>query len=351
MKPEDFAILKVLGKGGYGKVYQARKITGRDKGSLFAMKAIKKNTIRDDEKFVEHMMAERNILENVNSPFLCELHYAFQTVDKLYLIMEYISGGDLFARLERVTKFSESAARFYLAEVLLAIQHLHSNGVIYRDLKPDNIMLDQSGHVKLTDFGLCKANLGHDELTDTFCGTIEYMAPEVLEKRQYGRAADYWALGILLYDMLSGCSPFYTSNRKKTMMLIKKAEFPMINNISPEAKSLLRKLIHRNEKTRLGASGTKSHSFFGKTNWLKMEAREVEPPFRPCHIHEEDVSNFDSAFTSMAPEESPCKPECFVQDDDLFVGFDYVRQEDETFKAPLMKKCARNLQASISRNN
>jgi p70 ribosomal S6 kinase len=170
--PQDFQLLRVLGKGGYGKVLQVRKITGADKDRIFAMKVLKKASLIRNQKDTAHTKAERNILEAVKSPFICDLLYAFQTGGKLYLILEYLSGGELFVHLEREGILMEDAATFYLAEIVVALEHLHSQGIIYRDLKPENILLDFRGHVKLTDFGLCKESIEGDQKTHTFCGMI-----------------------------------------------------------------------------------------------------------------------------------------------------------------------------------
>ncbi|KAA0189966.1 hypothetical protein HAZT_HAZT011456, partial [Hyalella azteca] len=202
---QDFQLLNVLGKGGYGKVFQVRKITGKDYGSIYAMKVVKKAVIVRNQKDTDHTKAERNILETIKHPFLVDLVYAFQTQDKLYLILEYLSGGELFMHLEREGIFLEDTASFYLAEIIVALAHLHKGHVLYRDLKPENILLDAEGHVKLTDFGLCKEKIGYDgSKAHTFCGTIEYMAPEVILRRGHDHAADWWSLGALMYDMMTG---------------------------------------------------------------------------------------------------------------------------------------------------
>ncbi|KAL9701639.1 hypothetical protein quinque_005080 [Culex quinquefasciatus] len=173
--PQDFELKKVLGKGGYGKVFQVRKTTGADANAYFAMKVLKKASIVRNQKDTAHTRAERNILEAVRHPFIVELVYAFQTGGKLYLILEYLSGGELFMHLEREGIFLEDTTCFYLCEIILALEHLHNLGIIYRDLKPENVLLDAQGHVKLTDFGLCKEHIQEGIVTHTFCGTIEYM--------------------------------------------------------------------------------------------------------------------------------------------------------------------------------
>uniref|UniRef100_A0A8B9IT70 Ribosomal protein S6 kinase B2 n=1 Tax=Amazona collaria TaxID=241587 RepID=A0A8B9IT70_9PSIT len=231
--PHCFELLRVLGKGGYGKVFQVRKVQGTNTGKIFAMKVLKKAKIACNAKDTAHTRAERNILEAVKHPFIVDLIYAFQTGGKLYLILECLSGGELFMQLEREGIFLEDTACFYLSEITLALGHLHSHGIIYRDLKPENIMLNSQGHIKLTDFGLCKESIHDGAVTHTFCGTIEYMygggssmggggegappyptsgpplfsslrAPEILVRSGHNRAVDWWSLGALMYDMLTG---------------------------------------------------------------------------------------------------------------------------------------------------
>lgn len=206
--PVDFDLLKVLGKGGYGKVFQVKKRGGSDKHCLYAMKVLKKATIVRNAKDTAHTKAERNILESVKNPFVVDLIYAFQTDGKLYLILEYLSGGELFMQLEREGIFMEDMASFYLAEILLGLEHLHIEGVIYRDLKPENILLDSNGHIKLTDFGLCKESIFEGAQTHTFCGTIEYMAPEILLRLGHDKSVDWWSFGALMFDMLTGSVSF-----------------------------------------------------------------------------------------------------------------------------------------------
>ncbi|KAH3891888.1 hypothetical protein DPMN_015998 [Dreissena polymorpha] len=306
----DFELLKVLGKGGYGKVFQVRKVSGQDKGNIFAMKVLKKATIARNAKDTAHTKAERNILECVKHPFIVDLIYAFQTGGKLYLILEYLPGGELFMQLEREGIFMEDTACFYLSEITLAIEHLHSHGIVYRDLKPENILLDLQGHVKLTDFGLCKESVLEGSVTHTFCGTIEYMAPEILMRTGHGKAVDWWSLGALMYDMLTGAPPFTGENRKKTIDKVLKAKLSLPPYLTNDARGLIKKLLRKQPHERLGggkddATSIKAHSFFRHIDWNDLINRKVEPPFKPSLTNDEDVSQFDTKFTKQTPVDSP----------------------------------------------
>uniref|UniRef100_A0A8B9HEM7 non-specific serine/threonine protein kinase n=1 Tax=Astyanax mexicanus TaxID=7994 RepID=A0A8B9HEM7_ASTMX len=286
IRPECFELLRVLGKGGYGKVFQVRKVTGGGSGKIFAMKVLKKAMIVRNAKDTAHTKAERNILEEVKHPFIVDLIYAFQTGGKLYLILEYLSGGELFMQLEREGIFMEDTACFYLAEISMALGHLHQKGIIYRDLKPENIMLNNQGHVKLTDFGLCKESIHDGTVTHTFCGTIEYMAPEILMRSGHNRAVDWWSLGALMYDMLTGAPPFTGENRKKTIDKILKCKLNLPPYLTQEARDLLKRLLKRSASSRLGAgpgdaTEVQTHPFFRHINWDDLLARKVEPPFKP----------------------------------------------------------------------
>ncbi|XP_050612621.1 ribosomal protein S6 kinase beta-2 isoform X4 [Macaca thibetana thibetana] len=306
--PHCFELLRVLGKGGYGKVFQVRKVQGTNLGKIYAMKVLRKAKIVRNAKDTAHTRAERNILESVKHPFIVELAYAFQTGGKLYLILECLSGGELFTHLEREGIFLEDTACFYLAEITLALGHLHSQGIIYRDLKPENIMLSSQGHIKLTDFGLCKESIHEGAVTHTFCGTIEYMAPEILVRSGHNRAVDWWSLGALMYDMLTGSPPFTAENRKKTMDKIIKGKLALPPYLTPDARDLVKK----------------RHPFFRHMNWGDLLARRVDPPFRPCLQSEEDVSQFDTRFTRQTPVDSPDDTALSESANQAFLGFTYV---------------------------
>ncbi|XP_026495247.1 ribosomal protein S6 kinase beta-2 [Nymphalis io] len=325
--PQDFELRKVLGKGGYGKVFQVRKITGPDPGAYFAMKVLKKASIVRNQKDTAHTKAERNILEAVKHPFIVELVYAFQTGGKLYLILEYLSGGELFMHLEREGIFLEDTACFYLSEIILALEHLHSLGIIYRDLKPENVLLDAQGHVKLTDFGLCKEHIQEGIVTHTFCGTIEYMAPEILTRSGHGKAVDWWSLGALMYDMLIGQPPFTGDNRTKTIEKILKGKLMLPAYLTQDARDLIRRLMKRSETQRLGATGAaavRGHAFFKHVQWDDVFARRLEPPIKPRLTSEDDVSQFDTRFTLQTPIDSPDESTLSESANLMFQGFTYV---------------------------
>ncbi|XP_076649678.1 ribosomal protein S6 kinase beta-1 isoform X2 [Halictus rubicundus] len=287
--PQDFELCKILGEGGYGKVFQVKKVTGKDKGSIFAMKVLRKASIIRNQKDTAHTKAERNILEAVKHPFIVNLMYAFQTGGKLYLILEYLCGGELFSYMEREGIFLEDTACFYLSEIILALQHLHNQGIIYRDLKPENILLDGEGHVKLTDFGSCKEHVQEGTMTHTFCGTIEYMAPEILTRSGHGKAVDWWSLGAVMFDMLTGMPPFTGDDRRKIIEKILRGKLRLPQYLSPDARDLIRRLLRRQVSQRLGsgaedAEEITNHTFFKHINWHDVISRKLEPPFKPSLI-------------------------------------------------------------------
>ncbi|KAI3382636.1 hypothetical protein SNEBB_005380 [Seison nebaliae] len=322
--PENFRLLKVLGKGGYGKVYQVEKLTGKDNGKIFAMKVLKKATIIHSPKDTAHTKAERNILELVKHANIVDLKYAFQTKTKLYLILEYLAGGELFMQLEKEGLLIEPTARFYLAEIVLALEHLHSKDIIYRDLKPENIMLTNDGHIKLTDFGLCKEQITKtNPCTHTFCGTIEYMAPEILLRTGHGKEVDWWSLGALMFDMLTGSPPFTSSNRKATIdkILSGRPSYPVF--LSTAAKRLMRNLLKRHPHERYTAQEIKEDNFFAPLRWDDVVKQKIRAPYQPILKSVDDTSSFDTRFTNEPPTESPSSesPGSFCRND--FNGFTY----------------------------
>ncbi|XP_059488168.1 ribosomal protein S6 kinase beta-1 [Neocloeon triangulifer] len=342
--PQDFELRKVLGKGGYGKVFQVRKVSGKDKDTIFAMKVLRKASIMRNQKDTAHTKAERNILEAVKHPFIVDLIYAFQTGGKLYLILEYLSGGELFMHLEREGIFLEDTACFYLSEIILALEHLHIQGIIYRDLKPENILLDAHGHVKLTDFGLCKEQIQEGIVTHTFCGTIEYMAPEILTRSGHGKAVDWWSLGALMFDMLTGAPPFTAENRKKTIEKILRGKLLLPPYLTPDARDLIRKLLKRQVSQRLGAGPSdadpiKNSPFFKHICWPDVLARKYDPPFKPTLSSDDDVSQFDTKFTKQTPIDSPDESTLSESANLVFQGFTYVAPSvlEEMYKPQVVK--------------
>ncbi|GEQ71493.1 hypothetical protein JCM33374_g5177 [Metschnikowia sp. JCM 33374] len=301
--PEDFDVLRLLGKGTFGQVYQVRN---RDNGRIYAMKILSKKLIVK-KKEIAHTIGERNILVRTSaaaSPFIVGLKFSFQTVSDLYLVTDYMSGGELFWHLQKEGRFGEERAKFYIAELVLALEHLHDNDIVYRDLKPENILLDANGHISLCDFGLSKANLNDNGTTNTFCGTTEYLAPEVLlDETGYTKMVDFWSLGVLIFEMCCGWSPFYADNTQQMYKNIAfgKVRFPK-EVLSAEGRSFVKGLLNRNPKHRLGAINDarelKEHPFFQDVDWKLLRAKNIPPPFKPHLANETDTSNFDPEFTN-----------------------------------------------------
>ncbi|KAF7298980.1 Non-specific serine/threonine protein kinase [Mycena indigotica] len=300
---EDFELITVIGKGSFGKVMQVRK---RDTSRIYALKTIRKMHIVNRNE-ITHTLAERLVLAQVNSPFIVPLKFGFQSEQKLYLVLAFVNGGELFHHLQREQRFNEERARFYSAELLLALEHLHELDVVYRDLKPENILLDFTGHIALCDFGLCKLNMKADDKTNTFCGTPEYLAPEILNGHGYNKAIDWWTLGVLLYEMLAGLPPFYdeVTDRMYEKILNDPLVFPP--EIGPEARSILTQLLDRDPTQRLGVNGAseiKKHPFFASMDFKLLSQKKLQPPFKPNVTSPVDVSNFDTVFTVEPPVDS-----------------------------------------------
>eukprot|EP00164_Ancoracysta_twista_P003621 GFYU01004850.1.p1 GENE.GFYU01004850.1~~GFYU01004850.1.p1 ORF type:complete len:283 (-),score=80.49 GFYU01004850.1:5-853(-) len=253
------------------------------------------------------MRTERNILTQMDHPFIVSLHFAFQSKSKLFLVMDFLNGGPLFNHLCLEKMLSEKEAKFFIAEMVLAIDHLHKMKIIHRDLKPENILLDSDGHVRLTDFGLSKAHVSEDNRATSFCGSEVYMAPEMLKGEEYDFAVDWWSLGAVTYDLLTGAPPFEHSNKKilYDMILKQKLKFPKW--LTGDAVSLLKGLMERDPAKRLKAADLKRHSWFKGISWKKLENREIEPPFKPTTSSGElDVTNFNKKYTDQTPILSPC---------------------------------------------
>eukprot|EP00581_Thalassiosira_minuscula_P003246 CAMPEP_0183738070 /NCGR_PEP_ID=MMETSP0737-20130205/53690_1 /TAXON_ID=385413 /ORGANISM="Thalassiosira miniscula, Strain CCMP1093" /LENGTH=693 /DNA_ID=CAMNT_0025972517 /DNA_START=53 /DNA_END=2131 /DNA_ORIENTATION=+ len=311
--PKDFELRKVIGMGAFGKVLQVRN---RHSSKIFAMKVISKRLIKRKSSYVENILAERNILSKIaNHPFIVTMHASFQTREKLFIIMDFCAGGELFLKLGREGIFRERTAAFYLAEITLALEHLHSINVLHRDLKPENILLGSDGHCRLTDFGLAKDFTGSGDNEDgrarTLCGTMEYMAPEMVARKWYGKGADFWSLGCIAYEMLSGLPPF--SSKKGSKELFRKImneRIRMPDGASAAGCKLLKGLLNRDAGKRLGAArGTmlelggvgalKQQPFFSGLDWGKLELKEIEPPEDFSVDNDEDLRHFHSEFVNM----------------------------------------------------
>ncbi|PTU21645.1 hypothetical protein P175DRAFT_0500525 [Aspergillus ochraceoroseus IBT 24754] len=312
MTTGDFEPLLCLGKGSFGTVLLVRHaLTGK----LYAQKQFKKASLTVHKKLVEQTKTERAILESVNRhPFVVKLFYAFQDHEKLYLILEYAQGGELFTHLAMERMFGEDAAAFYMAEMVLALEHLHQNvGVIYRDLKPENCLLDHEGHLLLTDFGLSKIAVNDDDRCNSSLGTIEYMAPEVVQGKSYGKACDWWSLGALGYDLLTGSPPFKANNHAKLQEKILKQKLALPYYLGPDAKDLLTRLLRKEPSKRLGyhmpkdLQTIKSHRFFRKIDWRALERRAVTPPIIPVVTDPALAENFSTDFTQLplSPVDGP----------------------------------------------
>jgi serine/threonine protein kinase len=272
---KDFEILGDLGSGQFGKVKKAQL---KGTNQIFAMKVMKKEDIVKNG-MVESCKAEKAIMQNITHPYIVKLHYAFQTKDKLYLVMDLLSGGELFEHLSKAGKFSEEKCRLFSAQVASALDHVHKNNIIYRDLKPENLVLDGEGHCVLTDFGLAKQNMGSGNQTYTFCGTPEYVAPEILKGTGHNKAVDWWSLGILIYEMLTGLPPFYSENVNEMYELILNKQLTFPDFVSNDAKDIITQLLQRDPSKRLSdGDKIKAHAFYSSIDWQKLSRREIKAP-------------------------------------------------------------------------
>ncbi|XP_018301415.1 serine/threonine-protein kinase N isoform X4 [Mycetomoellerius zeteki] len=329
MTLENFRLLSVLGRGHFGKVILSQY---RNTGEYFAIKALKKGDIiaRDE---VESLLSEKRIFEVANTtrhPFLVNLFACFQTEAHVCFVMEYAAGGDLMMHIH-ADVFGEPRAVFYSACVVLGLQYLHENRIIYRDLKLDNLLLDTEGYVKIADFGLCKEGMGFGDRTGTFCGTPEFLAPEVLTETSYTRAVDWWGLGVLIFEMLVGESPFPGDDEEEVFDSIVNDEVRYPRFLSLEAIAIMRRLLRKNPERRLGSSerdaeDVKKQAFFRHIAWDDLLLRRVKPPFVPVIHSVEDVSNFDEEFTSEKPQLTPPKDPRPLSDleQSLFKDFTYM---------------------------
>uniref|UniRef100_H3CWX1 Protein kinase C n=1 Tax=Tetraodon nigroviridis TaxID=99883 RepID=H3CWX1_TETNG len=333
MDLQNFVFIKVLGKGSFGKVMLA-ELKGSDE--VYAVKVLKKDVILQDDD-VDCTLTEKRILALARKhPYLTQLFCCFQTKDRLFFVMEYVNGGDLMFQIQRSRKFDEARSRFYAAEVTSALMFLHRHGVIYRDLKLDNILLDADGHCKLADFGMCKEGILNGITTTTFCGTPDYIAPEILQELDYGPSVDWWALGVLMYEMMAGQPPFEADNEDDLFESILHDDVLYPVWLSKEAVSILKAFMTKSPNKRLGCvvaqgleEAIKLHPFFREIDWTLLEQRKIRPPFKPRIKTKRDVNNFDQDFTREEPVLTPVDNSIIKQiNQDEFKGFSYFGDND-----------------------
>ena len=320
--PEDFELLRTLGKGSFGKVLLVRKHNGQHGGQLFAMKILQKRKVVARNQ-IEHTKAERNVLTRMKHiPFIVGVHYAFQTDEALFLVLDFVPGGELFFHLKEHGRFAEKAVCFYTAQMVLALEQIHGMDVVYRDLKPENLLLDGDGYIRLTDFGLSKEDVSEgDSGASTFCGTAEYIAPELLldsragragggsrrkdKKVPHGKGVDMWSLGILMYEMIHGLPPFYDTDTRRMYDKILNADLQFSPFFSPDACDLITRLLERDPRRRITVAEAKRHPFFELVEWRRMLLKDYKPPMVPALRSETDLSFFDPTFTAEPPCVSP----------------------------------------------
>uniref|UniRef100_A0A8C9Z5R1 Protein kinase C n=1 Tax=Sander lucioperca TaxID=283035 RepID=A0A8C9Z5R1_SANLU len=320
---DDFILHKMLGKGSFGKVFLAEL---KKSGHFYAVKALKKDVVLMDDD-VECTMVERRVLSLAwENPFLTHLYCTFQTKENLFFVMECLNGGDLMFHIQNCHKFDLHRATFYAAEIICGLQFLHSKGIIYRDLKLDNVLLDSEGHIKIADFGMCKENMQDESRTSTFCGTPDYIAPEILLGQKYNSSVDWWSFGVLLYEMLIGQSPFHGRDEEELFQSIRTDNPVYPRWLTKDAKDILIKLFVREPEERLGVKGNiRQHGFFSSTDWNSLEQRKVAPPFRPTLTSPSDCSNFDKEFINEKPRLS-CADRTLINsvDQTMFRNFSFV---------------------------
>lgn len=352
---QDYTFIRVLGKGSFGKV-----ILAEDKSNnvLYAIKVLKKDVLIQDDD-TQAAMVEKRVLALANrAPFLVSLHSCFQSTHHLFFVMEYVSGGDLLFQIQKMGKFKEPVAAFYAAEIAIGLFFLHSNGIVYRDLKLDNVMLSARGHIKIgeycylfcqyimsslfffildllsADFGMCRENIKEScRLAHTFCGTPDYIAPEIIFGKAYAFSVDWWSFGVLLFEMLAGLPPFDGEDEEELFLAITEQNVTYPKSLTKEAKEICKAFLNKEPEKRLGSGSTgeldiKNHPFFRRIDWRRLEALEIQPPFVPCIRDAYSTENFDPVFTKARVSLSPGDPEIARNmTGEEFANFSYCNHE------------------------
>ena len=327
----DFEKLKVLGKGSFGEVLLVKL---KANGKYYAMKILIKKQVKLRHQEV-HTKAERDLMVKINCPFIVNIKFAFQDNLKLYIITEFMQGGEMFFHLHKEKRFSNEKTRFYIIELVLAIEFLHNNKMLYRDLKPENIMVDATGHIKLTDFGLSKKVKRQKEKAFTICGTPQYLAPEILSDEGYDNSVDWWSLGCVMYEMLVGKAPFRIPKGSYLSADLYRKKVTIPEFVTPEAKDLISQLLVPNPKKRLGygldgAKNIKEHAYFQGINWEDAWNRQLTPPFIPNLKGETDLSYFDRMFTDEKIEGSKVSEVTSSIANSEYKGFTFVTDSVST---------------------
>lgn len=320
---ENFRIISVIGRGVYGKVMLVEDI--KNPAKKYAIKSIRKSNLIESDK-VHTVLTERNILAKCQHPFIVSLFFAFQTPSKFYFGLEYAPGGEIFFHMQKRGNLPLKEVKYYVAEISLAFDFLHKHNIIYRDLKPENVLLDSEGFIKLTDFGLSK-DLSSIDKTSTFCGTAEYLAPELVNHQSYDYAIDWWTLGIFTFELLFGYTPFSNPNRIKMFQNIvsKKIVFP--HNADDGVVSFISQLLQKDPKKRPSFKELKENIFFKDINFEDVLARKIKPPFVPDLKDDKSFTpvNFDRDFTNETAADSFTYP--IFGEIQKVQGFSYTSDE------------------------
>jgi len=322
---DNFEALKLLGTGSFGRVLLVRF---KSNNTLYAMKILDKKQLKEKRQ-EEHTKTERDLMVKINNPFIVNIKFAFQDDTKLYIVSDFMQGGDMFYHLHSNNRFDEERCKFYAIELILGLEFLHKNSMIYRDLKPENILMDSKGHLKISDFGLSKILDSPEDKAYTLCGTPQYLAPEILKKKGYDKSVDWWSLGCFIYEMVTGFLPFYIPKGNKINPKTYEEPLRFPPSVSPIAINLISQLLNVDPKKRLGggkedASAIKAHPFFKGVEWDKYWNREVEPPFVPDLEDELDLKYFDKMFTDEPVNSGRVTAQSRAREHSIYKGFTYV---------------------------